>query len=406
MTHALELAFAALLARIAADFDASLATMGAVATAGTFTFGATAIPSGFLSDRLGPRAVIAGCLAAAGLAAFAVAAAPNLWTLTIVLSVLGAAIGFYHPAGTSLVSTVATRRGMAFAIHGIAGNLGVALAPALSVGIAMLVNWRLAYAVLGVMALVSAAIVWRIAPPRDEARAAAELAATRPKSKTSRTSPPEPRRWLSQPMVLIYAVAIGMGFIYRGALTFMQTHIEDHLGFDILGASPEDVAGAVTTTVLLFSVFGQVIGGGLSDRIPVERSLVPITAVAFPALALAAMSSGVALLGALVVFVISNFAQQPIINGLITDYAPRGAAGRAFGVSFFLTFGVGSIAGVFAGWAADAAGTDAAFLLLAGVGAALAATAVVISLGADRRRARDPGASHATSPVSEAAEIS
>ncbi|MCA9825983.1 MAG: hypothetical protein KC479_11220, partial [Dehalococcoidia bacterium] len=94
---------------------------------------------------------------------------------------------------------------------------------------------------------------------------------------------------------------------------------------------------------------------------------------------------GIALLIFTATFVIANFGQQPIINGLIADYAPEGAGGRAFGLSFFLVFGVGSMAGTICGVVANAQGTSAAFGLLAAVSAGIGLVAVMLTVGAARR---------------------
>ncbi|MEZ4502046.1 MAG: MFS transporter [Dehalococcoidia bacterium] len=394
MTHSLELTFAALLVRIGLEFDASLATLGFVANVGTFTFGATALPSGLLTDRFGPRAVISGALAAAAGFALLVAASPNLPFLAVSLAILGAAIGLYHPPGTAMVSTVIERRGRAFALHGIAGNLGVALAPAIATGIAILVSWRAAYVVLAVLAVVVALVVRRFAPNREEAYERSRLAteATRASASATtrparvRTTPPSERRWLAGPLLLIYAATIGTGFIYRGFLTFLPAHLEEHLGISIFGWSPEAVAGAMSSLVLLTAVFGQVLGGALSDRMPVERAAIPIVAATGPMLLLVGSFGGVPLLFAAAIFVLFNFAQQPVFNGMIADYAPLGAAGRAFGVSFFLTFGIGSFSATIAGLVADRWGIGPMFFMLAGVAFVLAAITVLVARGATERR--------------------
>ena len=142
---------------------------------------------------------------------------------------------------------------------------------------------------------------------------------------------------------------IGTGFIYRGALTFLPAHLQAHLGLSILGWTPEAVAGAMSSLVLLAAVFGQIAGGMASDRHPLERVALPIVLLLVPVLALIGASSGVVLLLAAAGFALVNFATQPVFNGLVADYAPQGAAGRAFGISFFLSFGLGSFAATFAG---------------------------------------------------------
>ena len=388
-THGLELMFAALLLRIGLEFGADLAVLGMVTNIGTFTYGATALPAGYLSDRFGPRAVMSGCMAAAALFAAMVALSPSLPVLAVSLALLGAAIGLYHPAGVALVSTVRERRGLAYAAHGIAGNIGVALAPAAGIGIAIFAGWRASYFALVVLALVVALVVWRVAPSREEAAraaAAADGGAGEVASGLPRTAPPLHRRWLARPMLLIFAAAVGMGFIYRGSLTFLAVHLEQNLGIAFFGWSPEGVAGAVATLVLLAAIPGQAIGGALSDRIPVERAALPIVLINPLMLVLMASSSGFALILASAGFVATNFSQQPILNGLIADYAPQGAAGRAFGIFFFLSFGIGSFAGSAAGIIADRAGTEPMFYMLAAVGVGLAASMLAVARGAEVRR--------------------
>ncbi len=91
-------------------------------------------------------------------------------------------------------------------------------------------------------------------------------------------------------------------------------------------------------------------------------------------------------------FGLVNFAQQPVFNGLVADYAPRGAAGRAFGLSFFLSFGVGSSAAWFAGLVAQRWGTGATFAMLAGIAVVLSLVILAVLASAERRR-RAPAAS-------------
>ena len=122
-THSLELVFAALLVPIGIEFGADLAVLGVVGNAGALTFGVFALPSGWLVDRFGPRAVMTLALGGAAVFAMLVALSPNLLVLAVTLALLGAGIGLYHPAGISLVATVAKRRGMALATHGVARGL-------------------------------------------------------------------------------------------------------------------------------------------------------------------------------------------------------------------------------------------------------------------------------------------
>ena len=51
----------------------------------------------------------------------------------------------------------------------------------------------------------------------------------------------------------------------------------------------------------------------------------------------------------------------------MASFAPQGAIGKAFGLQFFLGFGVASVAGIICGYVAELFGTDAVFYLLAGM---------------------------------------
>ena len=183
----------------------------------------------------------------------------------------------------------------------------------------------------------------------------------------------------------VVAIAIGQGFVYRGSLTFLPVHFKEHLELTVLGWDAEAVAGAMTAVVLLAAIFGQIAGGTLSDRIPVEQAAVPFALLTVPFLVLMAPATGLVLIAAAAGFALMHWALQPIVNGLITDYAPEGAAGQAFGIAFFLVFGVGSFAGSFAGLIAERWGTPAMFYALAAIAFAMLIGAWVLRTGARQR---------------------
>ena len=62
---------------------------------------------------------------------------------------------------------------------------------------------------------------------------------------------------------------------------------------------------------------------------------------------------------------IFNFGAAPAFVTLVADYTPPGRLGASYGVSFFLSFGIGSFAATFAGFFADRWGTDSVFVVLA-----------------------------------------
>ena len=108
---------------------------------------------------LGGLALVAGGTV---LAAFA----PSVGWLFPVVMIMGAGNGVFHPADFAILNAnVAPRRlGHAYSTHGILGNLGYAVAPIVSFGLAALVGWRGALGAMGLVGMSRSACSPRSAP--------------------------------------------------------------------------------------------------------------------------------------------------------------------------------------------------------------------------------------------------
>jgi len=351
LAHITELTYAVLLTRIQEDFGSRDLVMGAIATIFGWMFGSSAIPSGFLTDRLGSRRVLVYAFAGSSVMAVFVGLAPNVWFLAAGLAGLGLTIGLYHPAGLSAVAQGVRQRGIALGLHGVAGNLGQALAPAIAVGLAIAVDWRLGFFAVAAMSAVLAIFLARAhLPVHGESEVlSAEEVAEPPAEHEARA-----RSELLTPLLLTYAAFVLSGIVYRGAITYLPKHMEE-------GVS-EDFGAAFVTVALVMGAIGQLIGGSISQRVRLERMAPVASSLAVPALVLTAIVSGPALVLVASAFVFFYFAAQPVFTGLIADYSPAGAVGRSYGVSFFAGFGLGSLGGVIAGAMVDTWDTQAAFL--------------------------------------------
>lgn len=386
LVHALELTYAALLLRIGDEFGLDKDALGIVATIGAFAFGVGAVPSGALVDRLGAQRVLYFCFLGAAGGAVLVGLSPSAVLLAVFLALLGLAIGLYHPAGLSLIAQGARQRGIALGYHGVAGNIGVALAPAIAVGLSAAFDWRAAYFFLAALALALAVVLRLVRLPAGEAPARA------PTRAAAAPDPPAPAVALL-PLLLVYLAFVLNGFIYRGSITFLPTHIEEQVHVSALGIDEETLAGYLTTVALLMGAVGQYFGGSISQRYALERLVPLIACTLVPALLLMGVSGGLALVAASGVFIFFNFSAQPLYNGLIADYSPERALGRSYGISFFAAFGVGSSAATFAGFFAERFGTGSVFLTLAGFALVSVALGIAIwrlALTNQRRAAAAP----------------
>jgi MFS family permease len=370
LVHTIELTYAALLLRIGAEFGQGEFMLGVIANVAAFTFGAGALPAGVLVDRLGSQRVIIFSFLAAAAAALLVGLSPNAFVLGLFLALLGLSIGLYHPAGLAVIAQGAEKRGLALGYHGVAGNIGAALAPALAVGLAVAIDWRAAYFFLSGLALLLVLLLRVIRLPEVRPRLASTPA-------SAATDGLQPARALA-PLFLVYGVFVLNGFIYRGSITFLPAHIEENVHISILGINEAALAGSLTTVALLAGSAGQYFGGSLSQRHVLERLAPPMALAVVPALLLMGVSSGLALVAVSAVFVFFNFTGQPVYNGLIAEYTPQGAMGRSYGISFFAAFGLGSAAASFAGFFAQRWGTGSVFLSLAGFALLTMSLTVVI----------------------------
>jgi len=404
LIHIVELTYPALLTRIEEDFGVRAVILGAIATVFGWAFGGSAIPAGFLTDRLGSRRVLFYAFAGATVSLVLVGLSPNEWFLAGTLALLGFSIGLYHPAGLSLMAQGVRQRGLALGFHGVAGNVGQALAPALAVGLAIAVDWRLAFFVLaGVSAVMAALLSITTLPLRGEAEVVSTADEAPGKLAWALGNPaagrgvtaefvtpdsagdaqPRPSRSFLLPLLLVYAAFVLSGVVYRGAITFLPTHLEDFVD--------KDLGAAFVTVALLTGAVGQIIGGTLSQRVRLERLAPVLAALAVPALVLTGAVSGALLVVVASVFIFFYFMNQPVFTGLIADYAPAGAVGRSYGFSFFAGFGLGGTGGVIAGVFVDRWDTAAAFLgLSAFMGVTLLLSVAIWLMSEQRSRSIEP----------------
>jgi predicted MFS family arabinose efflux permease len=370
----MELTYPAVLTRIEDDFGIGSVVAGALATIFGWAFGSSAIPAGFLTDRLGSRQVMVYAFTGAAVMAVLAGLAPNEWFLAAALAGLGLSVGLYHPAGLSAMAQGVRQRGLAIGFHGVAGNVGQALAPAIAVGLAFAIDWRAAFFFIAGLAAVLALVM---ATTKLPVHGEAEVLPTEDIGDDPGAGTPKRNHYML-PLLLTYAAFVLSGTVYRGAITFLPEHLEDFVD--------EDLGGAFATVALLMGAVGQLAGGYLSQRVMLERLAPVIGLLAIPALILTGIFTGAPLVIIASVFIFFYFANQPVFTGLIADYAPQGAVGRSYGFSFFAGFGLGSTGGIIAGVFVDRWDTGAAFLGLSGFMAVTFALSLAIWILAERRR--------------------
>ncbi len=358
LVHIFELAYGVVLIGIAQEFGVGLFLLGVLANIAGFAFGLTALPAGFLADRIGERRLLTLFCLGSGVASIAVGLSPNVYVLGVALAVLGLALGIYHPVGSAFIARATKHRGMAFGYLGVSGNLGVALGPILAGTIASALGWRAPYLIFAIPALLLAGFLYSF----TRAEIPSVLEATI-EMDTGRTR----LRLVILPLVLIFVASAMNGFVYRGLVTFLPLYLSQRLHFTFFNLDSIALAGSFTTIALIFGVFGQFLGGYLSERKRREMLAFVVAVVTVPLLLLMGKSEGLILMLAAISFAFFHFMGQPIYNNLIADYSPAAWRGRSYGIGFFCGFGIGSFSATLLGYTAEQLGTNWVFIVMAGI---------------------------------------
>jgi MFS family permease len=329
-------------------------TLGAVIGAYGLCFGLGSLPSGYVIDRVGPRPLLQMCTLGLAIAAIGMALSPSLPWFAACAVAMGVASSSYHAAGPTMLASSPGDTLRIFAVHGICGNLGLALAP-LGLGITGAVfGWRWTLVGLAVGALL---LFWRVLglPPTRLSRGHRE-------SRPSR-----------QGYALLLVVAASTGFVYRGLITFLpklfaglSVEMASLWPIEKLGWRGEGVlvGGLLTTTILLVGVTAihvasRVVGSG---RVSHYQMLVASLVLQVPFLLCMGQAEGTAALLLLAMAVsFTHFLGRPVIMDLVSQAMPMGSRGVAFGTYFLVLFGAGAAGAGVAGWGSEQLGLAASF---------------------------------------------
>jgi MFS family permease len=393
--------FPAVLFTLREEYSASYGTLGAVFTAAMLAYGLLSLPTGLILNRVSPLLVVRLVLVAGAAACLAIALAPSEIAFAVALLALGMACGPYHTAGLTLVSRVSGNDPKRLGHHGMVGNLGLALAPTFGALLAWSVSWRLPFAAAALVGLAVAALTLRMPPLVDPGLVSGpgdqEAAVTATRLNEAPTEAAEaPARGASTDLtalILVYAITIALGFIYRGFATYLPALAAERTG--VLPTTAVLRGGILASIVYLAGFFGQWWGGHLGGRRHAETLYAVLLGVT--ALLLAGTFFAVEwwLLAFLAVTSFVHFTTQPMDNTFTGRYTSLAHRSLGYGTSFALSFGIGSFAALLGGVVADAADgrLQYVWLLLAVVAglATLCAVALAVLARGLRRRSGASG---------------
>ena len=347
--HALMLALPSLIPIIRNEFNVGLDTLGFVVTISAFMFGLGAIPAGWAEKRFGGRQLLLIYQLGSSLSAILVALSSSFEMMVISLGLMGFFCSIYHPAGLTLISHRVNKLTKGMAVHGIFGSTGSALGPILATAVAALISWRASYAVLGTFNGFLPISTFFAIPYRRRADIPEEEFANH-EEKTNKPA-----------LILYFLTNAFLGMAYYGFTTFMPVHFEDNTNSLLPSMSANMKAGLFPTMVFIAGIGGQLIGARIGDRFHKPTALLWIILANIPFFILMGYTTDLFLVLSSLMLGVAYFSNQPIGNTLIAQFTRSQNRGLGYGISFFLSFGIGSLAAGFSGIIAVKMGVSAVF---------------------------------------------
>ena len=316
-------------------------------------YSAVSVWSGQLTDRVGPRRVIAtgAVLLAAGY--LVLANAPNLAVVFIGLAVI-APLGMsssWVPANATVVRWFTQRRGLATGIVGSGGSAGGIVAPPIAAWLVSQFGWRTAIGVMAVVGgvfMAATALLFVRDPESIGQQPDGRPDDPAPDASGSPVDIEDPasawtavQAWRTSVFWLIFGMF---------ALTFVVVFVPFAHGVQYarsLGFSLGWSAGVISS-VGVGGLVGRIVTGPLSDRIDRRRAVMLALAVETLSFVGIATADGLLLLYAsAIAFGLSYGGSVAVFPALVADYFGRTHAGAIVG-RFFATAGSFAAVGPYA----------------------------------------------------------
>ena len=330
---------------------------GAIESVRSASNSAVQIPAGALSDILSKQwaIIISSALFGLGVAYGVLGVAANYATVLLVAILIGISIALWHPAALSVLSArLAERRGLALAMHGMGGNLGNAIGPAVIGLMIGAIPWQTATWFMAIPMAIVAVVLWRVL------RHIPGLAGNGGVGRQYFTAL---KGLLKKKIIIGLVVAGGIRSMGTSSIfAFFSLYCREDLGF-----SPTKV-GLYYAMMMTSGIVSQPLLGYLSDRFGRKIVIVPSLAL-MGVFEILLVWSGAGMGLALVAVCIGLFiyAISAIIQAAVMDVAPAEAGATSialvFGSSAMFTIPSPTIAG----WLSDTYGTPCVFLYSGGL---------------------------------------
>jgi len=344
LVHFVTMILPAILILLEAEYNISLVKLGTLVTIQFLFMGLGGLPAGILVDRFGSKYILIIYFIGLSLSCLWLYNSTTYLSIVLGMAFLGIVAGLYHPAGLKIISHAKdVSRYMAY--HGVFGSIGLAAGPLFAVWMSNVYMWRFAY--LAIAFISFSGLI---------------MALFYPKEKMENPNWPSLKVNFSRAHIILFTVSAIWGIAHHGVFNFLPYYFSERVQ---LGFNPVTEGGLLTGFVLALGILGQLYGGRIGSQYPRKGLLVWVVGLNIPFLILMSISWGSPLIIFACMMGAVNFMFQPISNSLIADVSPAKSRGLIYGISFALSFGIGSLSGIICGYIGDYLQTNMIFVAMA-----------------------------------------
>lgn len=333
LSHFMHLIVPPVFPLLMSEFSLSYSELGLLMTVFFVVSGFVQAASGFAVDRFGPLPVL---LTSIGLFAFStlvIASANSYWMLMLGCAVAGAANAPFHPVDYCILNAriEGKRLPRSYAVHGVAGSLGWAVAPLVLVGVSSVAGWRVGMLTAGVICLVILGLVWwardalRVSPIRREKPVPGAGDGASDVSQSALGFMKLPGLWIS------FVYFFGTAFAIGGVQTFGPESAAQ------LHDLPAAQVALLVSVYMVGSAVGALVGGYTMGDVRYAERIVSLSLIVALSVALAIGYLTTPIWMSSVLFGMMGFAAgvgTPARDLLVKRAAPPGATGRIYGIVY------------------------------------------------------------------------
>ncbi len=352
LDHFLLLLFASVAAlKLSDQWGMTYAQLVPYATPSFAAFGLFAIPAGWLADKWSREGMMSVFFIGIGLSTMMSAFARTPLELSFGLLGIGIFAAIYHPVGLSIVVEISRRTGLAVAVNGVFGNLGVAAAPLIAGAFIDFFGWQYAFFWPGLASVIVGLVYTFLLRSHRKFHEQSNDQITGSLKSTSLSLSLSRETTIRVFLIIIISTALG-GLIFQSTTFALPRIFSERL--EGLNVSATTIGWYAFLTFTL-AAFAQVLVGYMVDNYSIRTVFAFVALMQAAFFAVVTYVSGIFVLIAAICFMLAVFGQIPINDVLIGRIAQAEWRSRIYAFRYVVTFSVMAltlpfIAWVHAGW--------------------------------------------------------